>query len=332
MHGRAWLLLLVPAVALLAWLAWPRQPTAARAAVAAPASGIARVAAAASAAPATPTSASETRSAWPAAHAIRPAATSRNPFNVPDPDEAQVLARAHAAADPLAALKALAAQGDAFAANDVGAWLVKCLPAAKARLTRMAAGARKSREMLAALPAAAASSDRVREALTRLDGYVEYQERLLAGCQGSSAAQAWEGFEWLDRAVAMGDRAAIVNYLATVAGMFNTPGRIGRDPQRAIRLRDRGRRYLGQLLRHCDRTALQAYAQYMPSFYQLGDYDRYAMAYLWHALLRSRGFVDADLHEQHDLDTMAAPLTPAARRTAQQQALAMQRRCLGASP
>lgn len=193
--------------------------------------------------------------------------------------------RANSGPDPFPAMMALAQQGNAIAMTGVGRMLTRCLivtvDVQRYMLDRWHADLEEASRKLRVLQRGSGSSAEVERAkrwVASRQDRVDSASSQLRACENATRAAALDGFDWYERARRMGYPLAVSMYLERLDLVFGRPKMVARDPQRAMALRDRGRAYLDEMLRHCSREHLRLYAIYMPRLKDLDVYHRYVLA------------------------------------------------------
>lgn len=261
----------------------------------------------------------------------------------PGPSRADIEAvqQAREGPQPLDALRQLADNGNSAAAETLGNMLVACRPGALQdaddAVSQLMARAAWLRQQLGEI--GAAQADRQQRLKAQLRRHDELAKKEMAQadahrkkCNGVSVQQAWGGFDWLDRAVAMGDTSAMTNFVSSVVMTFSRPQAVGRNPDKALDLRDRASDYLSRMLQQCDNGVLQYYASLVPHLYALDDQRRLMLAYVFMHQIEAANPRNEELAAQEKQladDALGSGLSSAQVKSARRQAAAMRAACLG---
>lgn len=245
---------------------------------------------------------------------------------------------------PLDALRELAEDGNSPAAYMLGDKLIGCRLGALQDVDDstsrfLARLARARNELKAAKRAGSSSSSRIEllaQRVKSLQQYLDAREKdakaARSRCAGVSVAQAWQGFGWLDRAVKMGYQPAMKAFVRTVEKTFARPAAVGRNPRKAMQLRERARGYLSNMMQECDKGVLWLYAWSVPILYQLDDQQRLAAGELaMQSIVGNNVEPDylANMRRRLEIDDLQSRLSASQIASAKRQAAAIHRRCLG---
>lgn len=244
---------------------------------------------------------------------------------------------------PLDALRELAEAGNSMAAKDLGDMLIGCRPGAlqdtddrTSRVMAQLAWARRELEAAKATSSPAGTletlANRADALQARVDSDTASADADRVRCHDLSPEQTWQGFDWVDRAVALGYEPAMGYFVSAVERAFSKPGAVGRNPRKAMELRARTRSYMSQMMQKCDINSLLLYAQSMPALYQLSDKQRLAA---WQITMRVIDISQSDsayverMKKRLEIDELRSRLSASQMASAKNQAAKVRSKCLG---